>query len=286
MKRLLSSMCFLTLLGVALDGKAIADQTDYLNQVMVPLTAKERKALQISSQWSTQNDVQPYMTTGGKLMYVHGASVPTIIAAPFQVCDVELERGELVNEIVVGDSARWLVESGTAGGTTHLFIKPADAGLETSAVITTDRRAYHLRLISQLKGHTPYVGFAYYDAMRQDMQQKHSEATKKKEWGSTIGEDGKEVDLAQLNFNYEVEGNVSWKPERVFDDGMKTYIKLPRSTRSGEIPALLVRKGGTDVLVNYRVQNETVIVDGLFNTIALVAGVGGNQESIEIRRSK
>ncbi|MGE4403229.1 MAG: P-type conjugative transfer protein TrbG [Desulfobulbus sp.] len=286
MKKLVSSLCFLTVLGATAGGNTLAAQTDYLSQVMVPLSAKERKALHISSRWSTNNGVQPYMTTGGKLMYVHGASVPTIIASPFQVCDVELERGESVNEIVLGDSARWLVESGTAGNATHLFIKPADAGLETSAVITTDRRVYHLRLISQLKGYTPYVGFAYYDAMRREMQQKQNQATKEKEWGSTIGNDGKEVDLAQLNFNYEVEGKVPWKPERVYDDGLKTYIKLPRSTRSGEMPALLVRKGGTDVLVNYRVQDETMIVDGLFSTIALVTGVGGDQESVEIRRGK
>jgi type IV secretion system protein VirB9 len=48
----------------------------------------------------------------------------------------------------------------------------------------------------------------------------------------------------------------------------------------------VVRKGGKDVLVNYRVQDETMIVDGLFNTIALVVGVGGDQESVEIRRGR
>nr|WP_320013108.1 P-type conjugative transfer protein TrbG [uncultured Desulfobulbus sp.] len=286
MEKLIPGVCILALMGAAVGGKALAGQYDYLNQAMVPLSAKERKALRISSSWSNKNDIQPYMTTGGKLMYVHGASVPTIIASPFQVCDVELERGESVNEIVLGDSARWLAEAGTAGNTTHLFIKPADAGLQTSAVITTDRRVYHLRLISRLKGYTPYVGFTYFDALRRDQQQKQSAASRQKEWSSTVGNDGKEIDLAQLNFNYEVEGKVLWKPERVYDDGLKTYIKLPKSTRSGEMPALLVRKGGTDVLVNYRVQNETMIVDGLFNTIALVAGVGGDQECVEIRRGK
>ena len=35
-----------------------------------------------------------------------------------------------------------------------------------------------------------------------------------------------------------------------------------------------------------RVQKETMIVDGLFSTIALVSGVGGDQESVEIRRGK
>jgi type IV secretion system protein VirB9 len=52
------------------------------------------------------------------------------------------------------------------------------------------------------------------------------------------------------------------------------------------MPALLVRKGDKDILVNYRVQDTTMMVDGLFKTIALVAGVGGDQESVEIRRIK
>lgn len=288
MKKFISTMCLLVLAVPALAATpSTTAPTEYLNPVAVPLTAKERKALEYSNGWpSSSSDVQPYMAGGGKLMYVHGASTPTIIAAPFQVSDVELEAGEIVNEIVVGDSARWMVESGTARDTTHLFIKPADSGLETSAVITTDRRVYHLRLVSQLKGHTPYVGFTYSDALRRTALQKKEQAKKEKEWQSTTNTEGRNVDLSKLNFNYEVDGRSAWKPERVYDDGLKTYIKLPSATRSGEMPALLVRKGDKDMLVNYRVQDSTMMVDGLFNTIALVAGVGGDQESVEIRRAK
>jgi len=288
MKKLISAACFLALVSPAFADTPppSVESPSYLNPVAVPLTAKERKALQLSTQWSGGGDVQPYMASGGKLMYVHGASTPAIIAAPFQVCDVELESGETVNEIVVGDSARWMVESGTAGNTTHLFIKPADSGLETSAVITTDRRVYHLRLISQRTGHTPYVGFTYSDALRRTAIQKKDQAKKDQEWKSTTNADGHEIDLSKLNFNYEVDGNAAWKPERVYDDGMKTYIKLPGATRSGEMPALLVRKGDKDMMVNYRVHDSTMMVDGLFSTIALVAGVGGDQESVEIRRIK
>ncbi|GAB6194291.1 P-type conjugative transfer protein TrbG [Desulfocastanea catecholica] len=272
---------------LALASPVLANEpSNYLNPVAIPLTAKERKALQLSSQWNGGGDVQPYMAAGGKLMYVHGASLPTVIAAPFQVCDVELEPGETINEIVVGDSARWMVESGTAGNTTHLFIKPVDSGLETSAVITTDRRVYHLRLLSRRSGHTPYVGFTYSDAIRRTTLQKNELAKKEKEWQSTKDEAGRDVDLSKLNFNYEVNGKAAWKPERVFDDGLKTYIRLPDATRSGEMPALLVRKGDKDVLVNYRINDTTMMVDGLFKTIALVAGVGGDQESVEIRRAK
>lgn len=282
MKKVIIAVCLLALASPV----PAAEPSSYLNPVAVPLTAKERRALQLSSQWSGGSNVQPYMAGGGKLMYVHGACLPTVIAAPFQVSDVELESGETVNEIVVGDSARWMVDTGTAGNTTHLFIKPVDSGLKTSAVITTDRRVYHLRLISRHSGHTPYVGFTYSDALRRTALQKNEQAKKEKEWRSTRDEAGRDVDLSKLNFNYEVDGKAAWKPERVYDDGLKTYIKLPDATRSGEIPALLVRKGDKDVLVNYRVKETTMMVDGLFKTIALVAGVGGDQESVEIRRVK
>ena len=70
------------------------------------VTDKEKKALRLSGSWSRQG-VEPVLTGGGKVVYVHGASLPTIVAAPMQVCDVELQPGETVHEIVVGDSSRW-----------------------------------------------------------------------------------------------------------------------------------------------------------------------------------
>lgn len=152
-------------------------EIDYISPKTVPLNAAEKKSLRLSSDWSRRN-VEPVLSGGGKVVYVHGASLPTIVATPMQVCDVELEAGETVNEIVVGDSARWLVVSGSAGSgpgaTVHLFIKPVDAGLESSAVITTDRRVYHLRLVSQRSGHTPYVGFLYSDELRQQAVQRRA----------------------------------------------------------------------------------------------------------------
>lgn len=258
---------------------------DYLNQTVVQLNEMERKALKLTTQFA-RTDLEPYLANG-KLIYVHGAGIiPTILASPMQVCDVELEPGETVNEIVTGDSARWLVESGKAGDTMHLFIKPADTGLASSAVITTNRRVYHLRLVSG-SGHTPYVGFVYHGTLKRAMTQKKEQENKEKQWQSTTNSDGKDVDLAKLNFNYEVSGSASWKPERVYDDGQKIYIKLPKATASGELPVLLVRKGDKDVMVNYRAKDATTLmVDGIFDTIALVAGVGGDQESIEVRRVK
>ncbi len=265
---------------------AVMPEIDYLSPKTVPLTEAEKKALRLSGAWSRQS-VEPVLTGGGKVVFVHGASLPTIVAAPMQVCDVELQAGEAVHEIVVGDSSRWMVDSGTAGSgagaTAHLFIKPVDSGLESSAVVTTDRRVYHLRLVSQRSGHTPYVGFLYSESLKQQADWKKARDAKEKEWQSTTVE-GKAADLSALNFNYEVKGKARWKPERVYDDGRQTFIRLPENSASGEMPVLLVRKGKQDVLVNYRVKDSAMIVDGLFERIALIIGVEGDQEKVEVIR--
>lgn len=257
---------------------------DYLSDTPVALTPNETKALELSGEWAARS-VAPVRNGTGKVLYVHGASLPTIVAAPLNVCDVELQAGETLNEVVVGDSARWLVDVATSGAgehkTVHLLIKPVDAGLESSAVVTTSRRVYHLRLISQREGHTPYVGFLYMeDQVRRFREQAEREA-KEERW-RTASLDGSQVDLSTLNFRYVVKGKASWKPVQVYDDGRQTVIRLPTATN--EMPVLLVRKSGSDVLVNYRVKGQAMVVDGLFEKVVLVIGVGRDQESIEITR--
>ena len=265
-----------------------AHGAEYLSPDTVPLTAKEKRVLDLVRQWSGKGksgSTTSFMQ-GGQLVYVHGADggIPVVIAAPLQVVDVELEPGEMVNEIVVGDSARWQVESGSAGASTHLFIKPIDVGLESSAVVTTDRRVYHLRLVSRKNDYTPYVGFVYADDLRRQVAANQAQQQRQQKWKSTEDQSGATTDLSKLNFAYDVSGSAPWKPERVYDDGRKMYIQLPSSTGSGEMPALLVKKGQKDVLVNYRVKGLTMEVDGLFPHLALVVGVGRSQELVEIRK--
>ena len=265
-----------------------AHGAEYLSPDTVPLTAKEKRVLDLVRQWSGtgKGGARSSFMQGGQLVYVHGADggIPVVIAAPLQVVDVELEPGEMVNEIVVGDSARWQVESGTAGASTHLFIKPVDVGLESSAVVTTDRRVYHLRLVSRKNDFTPYIGFVYADDLIRQVAANQAQQQRQQKWKSTADQSGAVTDLSKLNFEYDVSGSAAWKPERVYDDGRKMYIQLPSSTGSGEMPALLVKKGQKDVLVNYRVKGLTMEVDGLFPHLALVVGVGNAQELVEIRK--
>jgi type IV secretion system protein VirB9 len=270
---------FITLFVLLCVTPAMASTTpDFLSQAVVPLSPKEEEALRLSRDW-TERQIKPIQTPAGKVVYLHGLSMPTVIGAPMQISDIELEPGETVNEILVGDNTRWLVESGVSGnGVTHIFVKPLDAGLKTILVLTTDRRVYHIKLVSQKEGFNPYVGFLYQSQAKVLADQDRKE----RRWATgEIG--GQTVDLSSLDFAYRVTGKAPWKPVQVFNNGHQTFIKLPDSAAKSEIPVLLALKGRREQIVNYRVHHNTFVVDGLFEHLALVSGVGRNQERVEIK---
>ena len=250
-----------------------------LAQASETLNPKEEEALRLANTWSDR-PIKPIQTADGKVVYVHGATRPTIIGAPMQISDIELEAGEMVNEILVGDNTRWLVESGSSGaGTTHIFVKPLEAGLETTLVVTTNKRVYHLKLISQEKDFTPHIGFLY----KEQAKILGAKDRKEQRWNTTEI-NGQKVDLSGLDFQYQVKGRATWKPIQVYNDGQQTFVRLPDSASKAEVPVLLAMKGKREQLVNYRVHNNTFVVDGLFDHLALISGVGRDRVRVDIKR--
>ena len=246
----------------------------------VNLSPKEEEALRLANTWSAL-PVKPIQAEGGKVVYLHGFSLPTIIGSPMQISDIEFEPGEIINEILVGDTTRWLVESGTSGsGVAHIFVKPLYADLQTSLVVTTSKRVYHIKLISKLDNHTPYVGFIYAEQAKALAVKDRKE----KVWSSTEI-NGQTVDLSSLDFNYSVSGKASWKPVQVYNDGSQTFVKLPDSASRADSPVLLAMRGQREQIVNYRIHNNTFVVDGLFDHLALISGVGRDQERVDVKRS-
>lgn len=260
------------------------------------LTQQERDALEVSQRWrsASPTGMQPAVGTDGTIRYLYGAQQPSIVCAVLQVCDVELQVGEQVNSIHLGDTARWIVEPAITGsGATeiqHLVIKPMDIALETSLIVTTNRRTYHFRLRSHRTEFMARVAFTYVeDAQAKWAAIKTREVKEVQE--RTIPQTGEY--LGDLSFAYDVSGSAAWKPVRVYNDGVKTIIQMPAAMAQTEAPTLLVvRKDGgwfTDaemVMVNYRVQGDRYIVDTVFEKALLIAGVGSNQDRITITREK
>jgi type IV secretion system protein VirB9 len=207
---------------------------------------------------------------------------------------VELQEGEMVNSIHLGDTVRWTVEPAITGsGATeiqHVVIKPRDVGLETTLLVATNRRTYRFKLRSTRTEYMAAIGFSYPEDQLAKWEAVRTRQVRERQ-EQTIPQTGEY--LGNLSFDYSVVGEASWKPVRVYNDGVKTIMQMPGSMAQTEAPTLLVvRKDGgvfTDdetVLVNYRVQGDRYIVDTVFDKAILIAGVGSNQDRVTVIRGK
>jgi type IV secretion system protein TrbG len=140
---------------------------DYRPRVDVPLNATAMEAVRVSEKWRGEANA-PAAGNDGRVLYSFGAGLPTVVCAPLRVCMIELQPGEkIVGEPQIGDSVRWNIAPALYGtgdqSTAVIVLKPQTPGLDTNLLVTTDRRAYYLRLISKAEEYVARVAFAYPD---------------------------------------------------------------------------------------------------------------------------
>ncbi len=253
-------------------SKAVAEIDDPLQRVDEANAAATREPVKAGY----INAIQVYPYSSGALYRLY--------ASTNQVSDVALQPGEKLVSVSTGDTVRWIVGDTTSGDVTaqqiHILVKPIASDLKTNLVITTERRTYHLELESTESTSMSSLSWTY---PADDLI-----AIKKKN-DSVAGIDTVSIDGAQsfdnLNFRYRIEGNASFAPSRVFDDGAKVYIQFPSSLPQGEAPPLFVQGSeGKPALVNYRVKGNTYIVDRLFAVAELRLGTSP-QSVVKIFRS-
>lgn len=266
----------------------------YFGTDTLALTDQERAALALTRGWEAKsaNGLPPVAGPNGAIQFVFGAQQASVVCAVLQVCDIALQPGEEVNSVNYGDTVRWSVEPAFSGvgvnQVVHLIVKAKDVGLETSLVVNTTRRTYHIRLRSHRTEYMPQVSYVYPDEVNTKWQAaKRRETTERSE--RTLPETGEY--LGDLDFEYDVRGSASWAPVRVYNDGRKTILEMPASMAQTEAPTLLVVRepGGLfsdeeTVMVNSRLQGRRFIVDSVFDRAVLVAGVGNSQQRVTITR--
>ena len=144
---------------------ATAPPPSYRSRLDVHLEKTAQEAVQMSEKWMAEHN-QPTVGQDGRVLYTFGAGLPTLVCAPLRVCIIELQPGEkLVGEPHIGDSVRWNLSPATFGSadlaTAVIVLKPQASGLDTNLLVTTDRRAYYLRLLSKPEDYVARVAFAY-----------------------------------------------------------------------------------------------------------------------------
>jgi type IV secretion system protein VirB9 len=238
----------------------------------------------------------PVIERSDSVIYPFGESQPVLQCTPLRACDVELEAGEVVHGVALGDTERWMSSPLYSGDpdslVPHVVVKPRDFGIATNMIVTTTRRTYHLNLVAPAKGkgddsYQRRVRFYYPGVVVQQWSDaaQLEEARAGRRGEAMVASLSGAMNPDGMNFDYEVSGSrfVRFRPTTIFDDGHHTYIQLPAGAAASDAPAFLARtESGEEAIVNYRMNGPWIIVDGLFERGELVAGVGRSRRTVKI----
>ncbi len=262
-------------------------------QPNVVLDAKELAALRIANEWKNSPD-KPAKAADGSVKYLYGATLPTLICSTLQVCEIKLQRGEIINNVHLGDAIRWTADPAETGSGAmaiqSIIVKPMEPGVTTNLIATTDRRSYTIKLISakNRENWMPSISFHYPDDSERAWAN-YKEKQRRAVESSTLptGEN-----IADMDFGFRLSGdNPRWKPVRVYADknAGKTFIEFHSDKFHDGVPALVAlgKNGGLfsgpkEQAVNYRLWGKKFVVDALLEKAILISGVGSEQVRVTI----
>lgn len=254
-----------------------------------PKLSEEEKA----SKSFEQTGQAPTLTKSDAVKFPFGESQPSLACAPLRACDIELQAGEEILAVALGDTERWNASPLTSGSpsapTPHVIVKPQDYDLTTNLVIGTTRRTYHLLLTSPSQQEAASPRFAYIrrvtfyfpaEMVQQWTAAKATAARKEQQVAKDTIAPLATADLSKLHFNYAVnhDGDSPWRPHEIFDDGERMFLRFDSSVQRREMPIVLLEDAKKNpVVYNYRLrpsENDTwLVIDGLPQRICLVSSV-------------
>lgn len=172
------------------------------------------------------------------------------------ITDIELKPGETITYIAGGDTSRWLIDKAVVANVQHVYIKPIEKDIKTNVIVNTNLHSYRLE-VSSGDNYDPLVTFDFDD---------------NKSFGGS-GMSLKELRANRLsvsgrkNFDYRIKAkknaDVSLMPAEIFDDGVKTYIRMPDDNKY-DLPVIYSIDpwdGKTLSMVNYRRQGDYFVID-------------------------
>ena len=235
---------------------------------------------------SAKSASNPFVGEQGYIIFPYGEVVPVITCRPLRMTDVALEPGESIMGIHAGDTSRWQfapsqsMKNGLA--VAHIVVKPLQPGISTNLLIHTDKRTYNLDFTATDKAnYLRGVAFSYNDSssngdlsslfVNKDAASPEA-ILRKKALEDELQAGTNNLDLDGLYTQYQIDNKakVDWRPDAVFDDGTKTYIRMP--VRFSETPAFYIVLDRKPTLANYRVKGRYYIVDRLFDKAYLRIG--------------
>lgn len=173
------------------------------------------------------------------------------------ITDLAFKKGETINYVGGGDTAGWSISKTNVDGVEHLLIKPVVETGTTNFFIATDKHTYQV-IVNSSNWYNPMVKWVYgQETITENLLEK-----KKNE--RVITGNVNVSNITDMDFNYVASGNGN-KPELIFSDGEKTYLKF-KSIKNKQVPIFVRAKNRKEMsLVNYTVKDNYYIIDKVFD---------------------
>lgn len=205
-----------------------------------------------------------------------------ILTRPKAVTHVMLAPGEQVQSLVAGDTVNFVFQ--VSASREHIFIKPKFEGMTTSASLVTSRGTYQfiLRSANDSGKWHQRVSWNNPDMVLQDVSGTRSPPVEQSRAAPTAGParlsqqtvrdvaGDSALAIEKLNFDYSITGDSAVRPAQAFDDGVRTFFRVPPSMQ--ELPALFAVKDKEASLVNYSVKDGYLVAQGVGGTFLLKLG--------------
>lgn len=203
-----------------------------------------------------------------------------VMTRPKSITDIVLHPDEEVVGLALGDTYQWKVEEAKG----HIFVKPLRPNISTSVTLVTSARTYQFTLQASPEDGVWYqrVNFNYPKLLV--IERERQQATKR-------AHDAEVARLAaqvaspklspeNLNFEYKISGDASFRPTQVFDDGKFTWVRMPKTQ---DMPAFfMVAEDGGVELINTHLRGEYVVVQRLVDKLLLKLG----KTEVKVERNK
>lgn len=241
--------------------------------------------------WQQTGRARPIVSDDGVVFYPFGQYQPKVICSPIRVCDIALQEGEKITDVPsTGDSVRWDISKSVSGTNekkiNHVVVKPKDVDIETNLIVRTDRRIYHIELVSRSDGeYINQVAFYYPNEIQDTWRDEELKDTEEKTQVSAQKEVAEcAADIDHFDASYEIKGGTNTtKPKLVYNNGVKTCILMPDEAKGWEAAAfVIIGKDDKKQLTNYRVKKQWYIIDKVFEHGALLIGENGSDSHIDI----
>ncbi len=244
---------------VAIDSSAIYGSEGTPEELIYQ--NKQNSRVTVDGNYLFNNSITTYTYVDGQIY--------DIFFTPANVTDIRLEAGENLINTVIGNPNGWIFDQITAtengNSYVHVLLRPVAVNNQSDCLIATDRRVYYLRLISTVqtaqmgvRWYYPYSGYNPYNITSNQTTQGLTGGVVS---SSTQTATGFAKSVQDLNFNYKIEGDASWKPLRAYSDRERTYIQFANEfVANSETPVVYLKQGNEESLVNFTLKGITYVI--------------------------